>query len=89
MGEDELVPSPRWTAKRLEDYRRLPPTQSGQFLEQLHILGQEIAHNLAEFPAILMRDAFQTLLQLAVKVNRQTQACSLAENLPGSALEKS
>ena len=50
-----------------------PPNQSGQFLQQLHILGQEIAHNLVEILALLLRDALQTLLQLAVKVNRQTQ----------------
>jgi hypothetical protein len=58
-----------------------PPDQSLQFLQQLHILGQEIAHHLVEILALLLRDAFQTLLQLAVKVNRQTQACSLAVKL--------
>jgi len=56
------------------------PIKSGQFLQQFHILGQELAHNLAKIPALFLRDAFQTLLQLAVKLNRQTQG-SLAAKL--------
>ena len=74
MGEDLLIPG--WTQVPLMIGG--PPHQSGQFLEQLHILGQEIAHNLVKILALLLRDAFQTLLQLYVKVNRQAQGCSLA-----------
>src|ERR1017187_6249769 len=52
-----------------------------QFLKQLHVLDQEIADNVADVPTLLLRDAFQTLLQLAVEVDRQTYARSLPVKL--------
>src|SRR5271157_2881549 len=60
---------------RLSD--RGDPGQSRQFFQQLHVFEQEIAHNIAEIAALLLRDPLQTFLQLAVKVDRQTHARSL------------
>ena len=52
-----------------------------QLLQQVHILDQEVAHNVADITAVLLGDTFQTLLQLAVKVDRQAQARFLPEEL--------
>jgi len=47
----------------------------------LHVFGQKIANNFAEIPALLLRDTLQTLLQLTVKVDWQTQAAALPVKL--------
>ena len=52
-----------------------------QLLDQLHVFGQKIANNFAEIPALLLRDTLQTLLQLTVKVDWQTQAAALPVKL--------
>src|ERR1017187_1879835 len=67
---------------------RSNPDQLRQFLQQLHVLDQEIAHDFADIPALLQRDALQTLLQLAVKVDRQTYARFLPVKLASLRLGK-
>jgi hypothetical protein len=57
-------------------------------LKQLYVLVQEIAYNVADVPALLQRDTFQTLLQLAVKIDRQAYACALAVELASLRLGK-
>ena len=55
-GEDQLVVRLLGAVAGFGDYlARGNPDQSLQFLQQLHVLGQEIAHNVAEVPAVLLR----------------------------------
>src|ERR1039458_5921888 len=75
------APSSWTTSGPLRLCRRSNPDQLRQFLQQLHVLDQEIAHDFADIPALLQRDALQTLLQLAVKVDRQTYARFLPAKL--------
>src|ERR1039458_2471170 len=82
------APSSWTTSGPLRLCRRSNPDQLRQFLQQLHVLDQEIAHDFADIPALLQRDALQTLLQLAVKVDRQTYARFLPAKLASLRLGK-